>query len=124
MQQQNRSPSCARRRLVAAAARAGVDVPMRDQLVGAVLDELATRMTLAQWRELCGWLPWEARVLAGARPAARGGPRDDLVAGVVTSTGLPRPVAVVAVRSVLAEIVRIVPPRAIPPRLMGGVPGV
>jgi hypothetical protein len=115
--------SSARRRLTAAAARAGLDAGEREELVGAVLRELAVRVTPAQWRELCGWLPWDVRSLAGARPASRVAPRDDLAAAVAADTGLPRTVTLVAVRTVLGELGRILPAWTIPARLACGVPG-
>jgi hypothetical protein len=115
--------SSARRRLTASAARAGIDPDEREVLVGSVLGELAIRLTPAQWRELCGWLPWDVRSLAGARHASRLAPREDLVTAVAADTGLPRPVTVVAVRTVLAELGRILPARTIPARLTCGSPG-
>lgn len=123
MQQTRTTCSSARRRLTAAAGRAGVDADEREELVGAVLSELAVRLTPAQWRELCGWLPWDVRSLAGARHADRVAPREDLVAAVAADTALPRPVTVVAVRTVLAELSRILPASTIPARLATGVPG-
>ena len=123
MQQTRTTCSSARRRLTTAAGRAGVDADEREELVGAVLSELAVRLTPAQWRELCGWLPWDVRSLAGARHASRVAPREDLVAAVAADTALPRPVTVVAVRTVLAELSRILPARTIPARLATGVPG-
>ena len=123
MQQAQITRSSARRRLTAAAARAGVDPDDREDLIGAVLSELAVRLTPAQWRELCGWLPWDVRSLAGARHASRVAPREDLVAAVAADTALPRPVTVVAVRTVLAELSRILPASTIPARLATGVPG-
>ena len=115
--------SSARRRLTASAARAGIDPDERDVLVGSVLSELAIRLTPEQWRELCGWLPWDVCSLAGARHASRLPPREDLVTAVAATTGLPRPATVVPVRAVLAELGRILPARTIPPRLTRGVPG-
>ena len=115
--------SSARRRLTASAARAGIEADEREVLVGAVLGELAIRLTPEQWREVCGWLPWDVCSLAGARHASRLSPSEDLVTAVTADTGLPRPVTVVAVRAVLAELGRIVPARTIPPRLTRGVPG-
>jgi hypothetical protein len=109
--------------LTAAAARAGVDAGEREELVGAVLRELAVRVTPARWRELCDWLPSDVRSLAGARHADRVAPREQLVAAVGADTGLPRPVTVVAVRTVLAELCRIVPARTVPARLATDVPG-
>ncbi len=123
MRQAQTTRSSARRRLTAAAARAGIAADEREDLVGAVLSELAVRLTPAQGRELCGWLPWDVRLLAGARHAGRVAPREDLVAAVGAATGLPRPVTVVAVRTVLAELGRILPARTIPARLARGVPG-
>jgi hypothetical protein len=123
MQQVWTTRSSARRRLTAAAARAGVDVDAREQLVGALLRELAVRLTPAQWCEVCDSLPWDVRSLAGARPAGRVAPRHDLAAAVAGELGLPRPVTVVAVRTVLAELGRILPARTIPARLVCGVPG-
>ena len=114
--------SSVRRRLTAAAARAGIDADERAELVGAVLSELAVRLTPAQWRELCGWLPWDVRSLAGARHADRVAPKEDLVTAVAADTALPRPVTVVAVRAVLAELGAILPARTIPARLATGVP--
>jgi hypothetical protein len=124
MQQARIARSSARRRLTVAAARAGIDADGREELVGAVLRELAVRVTPEQWRELCGWLPWDVCSLAGTRHATRVAPREDLVAAVAADTGLPRPVTVVAVRTVLAELCRIVPARTVPARLASGVPGV
>jgi hypothetical protein len=121
MQQTRTTCSSARRRLTTAAGRAGIDE--REELVGAVLTELAVRLTPAQWRELCGWLPWDVRSLAGARHAGRVAPREDLVAAVAADMALPRPVTVVAVRTVLAELSRILPASTIPARLATGVPG-
>ena len=86
MQQTRTTWSSARRRLTTAAGRAGVDADEREELVGAVLSELAVRLTPAQWRELCGWLPWDVRSLAGARHADRVAPREDLVAAVAADT--------------------------------------
>jgi hypothetical protein len=63
--------SSARRRLTASAARAGVEADEREVLVGSVLGELAIRLTPEQWREVCGWLPWDVCSLAGARHASR-----------------------------------------------------
>ena len=123
MQQARLSRSSVCRRLTAAAARAGIDACEREELVGAVLRELAVRVTPAQWRELCGWLPWDVRSLAGARHAGRVAPKEDLVAAVAADTALPRPVTVVAVRTVLAELSQILPARTIPARLAPGVPG-
>lgn len=123
MMQTQTTRSSARRRLTTAAARAGIDADEREALAGAVLSELAVRLTPAQWRELCDWLPWDVRSLAGARHADRVAPREDLVAAVIADTGLPRPVTVVAVRTVLAELCRIVPATTIPARLGSGVPG-
>jgi hypothetical protein len=45
------------------------------------------------------------------------------VTAVAADTGLPRPVTVVAVRTVLAELGRILPARTIPARLTCGSPG-
>jgi hypothetical protein len=115
--------SSAHRRLIASAARAGIDRDEREMVVGAVLCELAIRLTPAQWRELCGWLPWDVCSLAGARHAGRVAPSEDLVNAVAADTCLPRPVAVVAVRAVLAELGRTLPARTIPARLTCGVPG-
>jgi hypothetical protein len=42
---------------------------------------------------------------------------------VAAAAGLPRPVAVVALRTVLAELARILPPAVLPPRLTTAVPG-
>ena len=123
MRQARTTRSSARRRLTTAAGRAGVDADEREELVGAVLSELAVRLTPAQWRELCGWLPWDVRSLAGARHADRVAPREDLVAAVAADTALPRPVTVVAVRTVLAELSGILPASTIPARLATGVPG-
>jgi hypothetical protein len=123
MQQAQITRSSARRRLTAAAARAGVGPDDREDLIGAVLSELAVRLTPVQWRELCGWLPWDVRSLAGARHASRVAPREDLVAAVAADTAVPRPVTVVAVRAALAELSRILPARTIPARLATGVPG-
>jgi hypothetical protein len=123
MQQTQLSRSSACRRLTAAAARAGIDAGEREELVGAVLRELAVRVPPAQWRELCGWLPWDVCSLAGARHADRLAPREDLVTAVGADTGLPRPVTAVAVRTVLAELCRIVPARTVPARLATDVPG-
>jgi hypothetical protein len=81
--------SSGRRRLTGAAARAGVEAGQREELVGAVLRELAVRLTPAQWRELCGWLPWDVCSLAGARHAGRVPPREDVVTAVAAATGLP-----------------------------------
>ncbi len=121
LQIENRSS--AHRRLLAATACAGVEVDKRDALVGAVLRELGVRMTPVEWRELCGWLPWDVRSLAGARHADRVAPREDLVTAVATASRLPRLDAVVAVHAVLAELGRILPPQVIPARLAVGVPG-
>ena len=115
--------SSARRRLTAAAGRAGVDAGEREELVGAVLRALAVRLTPAQWRGVCGWLPWDVCCLAGGRHAGRVEPSEGLVAAVVADAGLPRPVAVVAVRTVLAELCRILPAGTIPARLTCAVPG-
>jgi hypothetical protein len=115
--------SSAHRRLTGAAARAGVDPDEREILIGAVLHELSIRLTPAQWRELCGWLPWDVCSLAGTRHAGRLPPRQDLVTAVAAATALPRPVTVVAVRAVLAELGRTLPARTIPARLTCGVPG-
>jgi hypothetical protein len=123
MQQARLTCSSARRRLTAAAARAGVHPCEREELVGALLRELAVRVTPAQWRELCGWLPWDVCSLAGARHASRLAPRDDLTAAVAADMGLPRTVTVVAVRTVLAELGCILPASTIPARLATGVPG-
>lgn len=123
MEQAPLSRSSARRRLTAAAARAGIDAGKREELVGAVLRELAVRVTPAQWRELCGWLPWDVCSLAGAPHAGRLAPRADLVTAVGAETGLSRPVTVLAVRTVLAELCRIVPARTVPARLATDVPG-
>jgi hypothetical protein len=121
--EQHRSRSSALRRLHAAAARAGIRPDERDRLVATVMVGLGARMTETQWRQACGWLPWDVRSLAGTRRAALVAPRDDLCGAVAAATGLPRPVAVVAVRTVLAELARILPPAALPPRLTSGVPG-
>ena len=115
--------SSARRRLTGAAARACLGAGQRAELVGAVLHELAVRLTPAQWRELCGWLPWDVCSLAGARHAGRVPPREDMVTAVAAAVGLPRPVTVVAVRVVLSELGRVLPPETIPARLTCGVPG-
>jgi len=123
MQPVRMTRSSARRRLTAAVARAGVDASQREELVGAVLRELALRLTPAQWRELCGWLPWDVCSLAGARHAGRVPPREDMVTAVAAAIGLPRPVTVVAVRRVLSELGRVLPPGTIPARLTCGVPG-
>ena len=84
---------------------------------------LAARMTDTQWRQACGWLPWDVRSRVGTRHPALVAPKDDLSGAVAAATGLPRPVAVVVVRTVLAELARILPPAALPPRLTAGVPG-
>jgi hypothetical protein len=123
MQQVRLARSSARRRLTAAAARTGVDADEREEFVGALLRELAVRLTPTQWCEVCDWLPWDVRLLAGARHPSRVAPRDDLAAAVAADTGLPRPVTVVAVRTLLAELSRILPARTIPARLVCGVPG-
>lgn len=123
MHEQNRSRSSALRRLRAAAARAGIRPEERDDLLAAVLAGLAARMTAAQWQEACGWLPWDVRSLAGARQLRLIAPTDDLSGAVATTTGLPRAVAVVAVRTVLAELARMLPRAAFPPLLAAGVPG-
>lgn len=123
MRQPGMTRSSARRRLIGAAGRAGIEPCERAELVGAVLSELAVRLTPAQWRELCGWLPWDVCSLAGPRHAGRVAPGQDLAAAVAVATGLPRPVTVVAVRTVLAELIRIVPKTTIPPRLACDVPG-
>jgi hypothetical protein len=115
--------SSARQRLTGAAGRAGVEAGEREELVGVVLHELAVRLTPAQWRELCGWLPWDVRALAGPRQAGRVAPGQDLATAVAAAADLPRPVAVVAVRTVLTELARIVPKRTIPARLARDVPG-
>lgn len=115
--------SSARRQLIASAARAGIGPDDREILVGAVLRELAVRLTPAQWRELCGWLPWDVCSLAGTRLARRLPPREDLVTAVVAGTGLPRPATVGALRTVLEELARIVPVRTIPARFACDVPG-
>jgi hypothetical protein len=67
--------------------------------------------------------PPEGTFGAGARHASRLSPSEDLVTAVAADTGLPRPVTVVAVRAVLAELGRILPARTIPPGLTRGVPG-
>ena len=123
MQPVRMTRSSARRRLTGAAARAGVDADGREELVGAVLRELSVRLTPAQWRELCGWLPWDVCLLAGARHAGRVPPREDVVTAVAAATGLSRPETVVAVRAVLSELGRVLPPETIPARLACGVPG-
>jgi nucleotide-binding universal stress UspA family protein len=123
MQRQGRTRSSTLRRLTAAAARAGIDADEREKLVGVVLAELAVRVTPTQWCELCGWLPWDVRFLAGPRHAGRSAPREDLVAAVAVATGLPRPVTVVAVRMVVGELGRIVPASTVPARLASGAPG-
>ena len=123
MQHSQLCRSSAWHRLTAAAARAGVDAGEREELVGAVLRELAVRVTPAQWRELCDWLPSDVCSLAGARHADRVAPREQLVAAVGADTGLPRPLTVVAVRTVLAELCHIVPARTVPARLATDVPG-
>lgn len=115
--------SSARRRLTAAAARGGIVPDECEALVGAVLSGLAVRSTPAQWRAVCDWLPWDVRLLAGARHAGRVAPREDLVTAVAADTGLPRAVTVVAVRTVLAELGHVLPARTISARLTCGVPG-
>ncbi len=122
MPERIRSRSSALRRLHAAAARAGIRPDEREDLLAAVLAELAARMTAAQWREACRWLPWDVRSLAGCRHCALVGARDGPSGAVAATTGLPRPVAAVAVRSVVTELARILPPAALPPRLTAGVP--
>jgi hypothetical protein len=123
MQNQVRCRSSALRRLYAAAARAGVRPEERDCLLAAVLTGLAVRMPEAQWRRVCGSLPWDVRSLAGTPQVRLIAPSDDLNGAVAATTGLPRPVAVVAVRTVLMELARMLPPAALPPRLTVGVPG-
>jgi hypothetical protein len=115
--------SSALTRLLAAAGRAGLDAEECPAVVGAVLHELAVRMSADQWYELCCWLPTDVRSLAGARAARPVARREDLVAAVAGAAGLPRPVSAVAVRTVLGELVCIVPPPAVPARLCAGVPG-
>jgi hypothetical protein len=120
---QDRSPSSALRRLHAAEERAGIRREDRDCVLAAVLAALAARMSPAQWQETCGCLPWDVRSLADTLPTGAARPRGDLSSQVAAQTGLPRAVAIVAARTVLMELTRVLAPATLPPRLTVGVPG-